>query len=81
MKATDVQFNFTLNSGSFSWQKAYFELLHEALVEAFNEIVINEEDVDIEWKDNEAIQWHVEETGLLDRTLALAKQKFFETSY
>ncbi len=81
MKSTEIQLNTTINSESFSWQTAYYEMLHEALTEAFNEVIPTEKDVDIEWKDNEAIQWHAEESGLLERTLSLAKQNFLTTNY
>ena len=66
MESINARLNITLNSGSFSWKTAYFDLLHEALEEAFNEIIPTEDNADIEWKDDEAIQCHADETGLLD---------------
>jgi len=74
MPETEVTFNVFLNTDSFSWKLEYFNILHDALVEAFNEVVKETEDVNIDSKDTESIQWHTHESGITDRILNLTKR-------
>ena len=81
MEQSEATYHMTLNAGEYSWQRTYFQLLHGALLDAFNELIPAEKNDEIEWKDDEMIKLHALESGLLEKTLSLAKEKFSEMDY
>jgi len=82
MKQSNGTLSFTVNADEYSWQLTFFQSLHHALTEAYNEEILNAEDnEDIEWKDDDAIIEHAMETGLLEKVLAQTKQKLLERDY
>jgi len=73
-----VRSEFEVKAEEFSWQLTYFELLHETMIDAFNEVVSKAKNTDIEWKDYDAIKDHVITSGVLDKTLKKISKKFNE---